>query len=79
MIGNWFGVCDTLAERGLTFNGGYYGAFFGVKGSQQGACGFLGQGIEFGVGQNFGKLLNVDVLNWVKAFAAFCYRDFQPA
>jgi carbohydrate-selective porin OprB len=30
MTGNWFGLRDSLADIGLTFNGKYYGAFFGV-------------------------------------------------
>jgi porin len=79
MTGNWFGVRDALAERGLTFNGKYYGAFFGVVDSQRGARGFWDQGIEFGVDQNFGKLLGVKELEGVKAFAAFRYRDSQQA
>lgn len=79
MTGNWFGVRDALAERGLTFNGKYYGAFFGVVDSQRGARGFWDQGIEFGAEQNFGKLLNVDALKGVKAFAMFRYRDSQPS
>jgi len=47
MTGNWFGVRDTFADRGLTFNGKYYGAFFGVVDSQDGARGFWDEGIEF--------------------------------
>jgi carbohydrate-selective porin OprB len=75
MTGNWFGVRDTLGDRGLKFNGKYYGAFFGVVDSQGGARGFWDQGIEFGAEQNFGKLLQVESLNGVKAFAGFRYRD----
>lgn len=77
MTGNWFGFRDTLGDIGLTFNGKYYGAYFGVVDSQKGARGFWDQGIEFGAEQNFGKLLNVDKLKGVKGFAQFRYRDSQ--
>ncbi|MFZ4777170.1 MAG: hypothetical protein ACOYM3_17510, partial [Terrimicrobiaceae bacterium] len=79
MTGNWFGLRDTLGDIGLTFNGKYYGAFFGVVDSQKGARGFWDQGIEFGAEQNFGKLLHVDELKGVKGFAQFRYRDSQTA
>jgi len=79
MTGHWFGARDTLADKGLTFHGKYYGAFFGVVDSQRGARGFWDQGIEFGAEQNFGKLLDVDALKGVKGFAAFRYRDSQQA
>jgi len=77
MTGNWFGLRDSMADIGLTFNGKYYGAFFGVVDSQRGARGFWDQGIEFGAEQNFGKLLNVDSLKGVKGFGNFRYRDSQ--
>lgn len=79
MTGNWFGLRDSLADIGLTFNGKYYGAFFGVVDSQRGARGFWDQGIEFGAEQNFGKLLNAETLKGVKGFATFRYRDSQAA
>lgn len=79
MTGNWFGARNSLADIGLTFNGKYSGAFFGVVDSQRGARGFWDQAIEFGAEQNFGKLLHVDALNGVKAFGQFRYRDSQLA
>ena len=79
MTGNWFGLRDTLGDIGLTFNGKYYGAFFGVVDSQKGARGFWDEGIEFGAEQNFGKLLHVDALNGVKGFGQFRYRDSQSS
>lgn len=79
MTGNWFGLRDTLGDIGLTFNGKYYGAFFGVVDSQKGARGFWDEGIEFGADQNFGQLFNVDELKGVKGFALFRYRDSQQA
>jgi carbohydrate-selective porin OprB len=75
MTGNWFGLRDVLADQGLTFNGKYYGAYFGVVDSQRGARGFWDQGIEFGAEQNFGKLLGLDTLKGVKGFGQFRYRD----
>ena len=77
MTGNWFGVRDTFDDIGLAFNGKYYGAYFGVVDSQDGARGFWDEGIEFGAEQNFGKLLHVDELKGVKGFAQFRYRDSQ--
>ena len=79
MTGNWFGLRDSLSDIGLTFNGKYYGAFFGVVSSQNGARGIWDQGIEFGAEQNFGKLLGVEALDGVKGFAQFRYRDSQIA
>lgn len=79
MTGNWFGLRDSMADIGLTFNGKYYGAFFGVVDSARGARGFWDQGIEFGAEQNFGKLLNMDTLKGVKGFGIFRYRDSQQA
>ena len=79
MTGNWFGLRDALGDIGLTFNGKYYGAYFGVVSSQGGARGFWDQGIEFGAEQNFGKLLKMDTLKGVKGFAQFRYRDSQQA
>ncbi len=77
MTGNWFGLRDSMADIGLTFNGKYYGAFFGVVDSEKGSRGFWDQGIEFGAEQNFGKLLNIDALKGVKGFGQFRYRDSQ--
>jgi len=79
MTGNWFGLRDQLSDRGLTFNGKYYGAFFGIVNSQKGSRGFWDQGIEFGAEQNFGKLLGVETLKGVKGFGQFRYRDSQKA
>jgi carbohydrate-selective porin OprB len=43
LTGNWFGVRDTLADRGFRFGGKYEGIFFGVLDSQRGARGFYDQ------------------------------------
>jgi porin len=79
MTGTWFGVRDSLGDRGLQFNGKYYGAFFGVVDSQHGSRGFWDQGIEFGAEQNFGRLLEVSSFEGMKAFAGFRYRSGEPS
>jgi len=75
MTGNWFGVRDTLEDRGLTIAGKYYGAYFGVVQSQRGQRGFYDQGLEFGSELNFGKLFDVETLKGVKGFAGLRWRD----
>lgn len=78
LTGNWGGFRDTLQENaGLSFNGKYYGAFFGVVDSQNGSRGIWDQGIEFGAEQNMGKLLKLDGLKGVTLFGNFRYRDSQ--
>lgn len=79
MTGNWFGLRPGLADRGLTFSGKYYGAFFGVVDSEQGSRGFWDQGIQFGADQNFGKLLDLEALKGVKAFGQFRYRSSEQS
>ena len=75
MTGNWFGVRDTLAENGLTFRGKWNGAFYGVVDSQRGSRGFFDQEISFDGDLNFGKLLKVEALDGVTAFAGVRWRD----
>lgn len=76
LTGDWFGVRDTLEDYGLKFTGKYYGAFFGViKGGGAQSRGFWDQGLEIGAEQNFGKLLNVESIEGVKAFGAVRWRD----
>lgn len=76
MTGNWFGVRDSLEDRGLKFKGNYYGAYFGViKGGGEASRGFWDQGIQFSADLNFGKLFDVDQLNGVKGFGVVRWRD----
>jgi porin len=80
LTGDWFGLRDTLADHGLTFNGKYYGAFFGViKGGGAASRGFWDQGLQFGAEQNFGKLFNVDALSGVKGFGIVRWRDSRSS
>jgi hypothetical protein len=52
-----FDLRRKLATEGVSFNGNYQGAFFGVIDSEKGARGFWDQQINFGNEINFGKLL----------------------
>ena len=75
LTGNWFGARDALADYGLTFTGNYQGVFYGVVDSQKGSRGFYDMQINFGAELNFGKALNLDALEGVKAFGNVRYRD----
>jgi carbohydrate-selective porin OprB len=73
-----FDARTSLADRGLSFNGSYQGAFFGVVDSQNGSRGFWDEQINFGSELNFGKLLDADALKGLVAFGNFRYRDAFP-
>jgi len=75
--GSYFGfdLRQKLAAEGVSFNGNYQGAFFGVVDSEKGARGFWDQQINFGNEINFGKLLKNENLEGVLAFSSFRYRD----
>lgn len=75
LTGDWWGLRNSLSDRGLAFNGKYYGAFFGIVDSQNGSRGVWDEGIEFGAEQNFGKLLGLEGLEGVKGFGQARYRD----
>ena len=70
-----FDLRRKLAAEGVSFNGNYQGAFFGVVDSEKGARGFWDQQINFGNEINFGKLLKNENLEGVLAFSSFRYRD----
>ena len=70
-----FDLRRKLATEGISFNGNYQGAFFGVIDSEKGARGFWDQQINFGNEINFGKLLKNENLEGVLAFSSFRYRD----
>jgi porin len=79
LTGDWFGLRGALDDRGLTMNGRYYGAYFGVVSSEGGSRGFWDQGLEFGAAQDFGKLLGAGTMSGVRAFAGFRWRDARSA
>jgi carbohydrate-selective porin OprB len=70
-----FDIRQKLADEGVSFNGNYQGAFFGVVDSEKGARGFWDQQLNFGNEINFGKLLGNENLEGVIAFSSFRYRD----
>lgn len=70
-----FDLRRKLADHGLSFNGNYQGAFFGVVDSAKGARGFWDEQINFGSELNFGKMLDNKNLEGVLAFSSFRYRD----
>lgn len=70
-----FDLRQKLANEGVSFNGNYQGAFFGVVDSEKGARGFWDQQINFGNEINLGKLLKNENLEGVLAFSSFRYRD----
>jgi carbohydrate-selective porin OprB len=70
-----FDLRQKLATEGVSFNGNYQGAFFGVVDSEKGAHGFWDQQINFGNEINFGKLLKNENLEGILAFSSFRYRD----
>jgi porin len=70
-----FDLRRKLATEGVSFNGNYQGAFFGVVDSEKGSRGFWDQQINFGNEINFGKLLKNEPLEGVLAFSSFRYRD----
>ena len=74
----FFDFRKSLEDRGLKFSGSYQGAFFGVLASQGGSRGFWDQQINFGSELNFGKLLDMEVLEGTSAFGNFRYRDSWP-
>ncbi len=79
MTGNWFGLRDTLEDHGLTLGGKYEGAYFGVVDSAGGSRGFYDQQLTFTGDLNFGKLLDVEALEGIKAFGVVRWRDPRQA
>jgi len=75
MTGNWFGLRDTLADRGLTFKGKYEGIFYGVIDSQRGARGFYDQEVAISSELDFAKFTGVDAIKGLTGFGAVRYRD----
>lgn len=75
MTGNWFGVRDTLKDRGLTFKGKYEGIFFGVVDSQRGARGFYDQEVAFSSELDLAKFTGIEALEGLTAFGGVRWRD----
>jgi len=75
LTGNWFGLRDSLEDRGLKFGGKWTGDFYGVVGSQGGARGFFDQEIKFTGEVDFAKLLDVEALKGLKGFGEVRWRE----
>ena len=75
--GNWFGVRDTLEENGLKLSGKWTGVFYGVVdgGLDKKRGGYFDEELAFDGELNFGKLLKVEALESLKAFAGVRWRD----
>ncbi len=70
-----FDLRKKLSDEGVSFNGNYQGAFFGVVDSEKGSRGFWDEQINFGTELNLGKIVKNEDLEGVVAFASFRYRD----
>ena len=75
MTGNWFGLRDTLADRGFKFSGKYEGIFFGVVDSQRGSRGFYDQELAFAGELDFAKLTGAESLEGWSGFGEVRWRD----
>jgi porin len=75
MTGNWFGLRDTLEDRGFKFAGKYEGIFFGVLDSQRGSRGFYDQELAFAGELDFAKLTGLEALEGLSGFGGVRWRD----
>jgi Carbohydrate-selective porin len=71
--GNWFGVRDSLAGRGIEIEGGWRGAFYGItSGGMDSPRGAFDEELWFGMRLDFGALAGIDGLT---AQATVRWRD----
>ena len=75
LTGNWFGLRDTLADKGFTFRGKYEGIFYGVVDSQRGSRGFYDQEVAFDGNLDFAKFTGSEALEGLSAFGGVRWRD----
>lgn len=73
--GDWLGVRDDLAERGIEFKGKWVGVYNGVVSSERGARGFFDQELTFDAGVNAAKLTGCEALNGWNAYTGVRWRD----
>lgn len=76
--GDWFGVRDTLADRGVVFEGHWRGILFGILASQNGAAAVFDNEIAFGMELELGLLTGWEGLNGLQAFGEVRWRDSSP-
>jgi len=75
--GNWFGVRDTLEDRGLTLGGRWIGVYYGVVdgGIPNIRGSYFDEEIKFTGELNFAKLTGWEPLEGLKAFGEVRWRD----
>ncbi|MBU3665051.1 MAG: carbohydrate porin [Chthoniobacterales bacterium] len=73
--GNWFGARDAIADHGLSFEGKWRGAYYGVVASQNGQRGFFDEELLFGAKADFKKMLGVDALEGLTGFGEVRWRE----
>ena len=75
--GNWFGVRDTLEDRGLKLGGRWIGVYYGVvDGGRSNVRGsFFDEEIKFTGELDFAKLTGWEPLEGLKAFGEVRWRD----
>jgi len=79
VTGQWFGVRDALAERGIEFKGKAVGVYYGVVDSQRGSRGFFDNEVTFDGEVNVAKLTGWDSVKGWTAFGGGRWRDPRAA
>lgn len=77
--GDWFGVRDGLADRGIEFKGKWVGVYYGVVDSERGSRGFFDQEITFDADVDVAKLVGADAVRGLTAFGGVRWRDPRTA
>ena len=73
--GNWFGVRDDLAERGIDIRGKWVGIYYGVIESERGSRGFFDQELAFDAEADASKLVGNKALEGLTAAVGGRWRD----
>lgn len=79
MTGEWFGVRNELADRGIEFKGKAVGVYYGVVDSQRGSRGFFDEELTFDAEVNVAKLTGWDAAKGWTAFGGGRWRDPRAA
>jgi len=79
LTGEWFGVREDFAERGIEFKGKAVGVYYGVVDSQRGARGFFDNEVTFDGEVNVAKLTGWDAAKGWTAFGGGRWRDPRAA
>jgi porin len=73
-----FDTRRSMQDHGFKLKRKYGGAFYGVLDSDRGFRGFWDQSIDFGAELDFGKITGAGLLDGVKSFGNFRWRDPSP-